>query len=263
MRTKYSYLEEATWADQLAESKAYLADASIETKLIHRLAEIRGLTTEAFASKVVEKQDEWKSKVYDLAVEEQNIIAKCKACSNVQDVNVFLEDYFGQEMTLEQCLAYGRCSKNESGFVERTQPVPEVSNSEEFYTVNSVIKDLEGVDPWNLDDFDKDLINWTDSQFFDFSLNNQNRYFVINSQVTPYRQLRQAMMEIQSRLNGLQKTTISYKRCLNDIERVKHEMEQETDPFEKKTKDLNSIYCTVTNKFGCIRFAKVSTRFLD
>lgn len=124
LRTKYSYLEEATWADQLAESKAYLADASIETKLIHRLAEIRGLTTEAFASKVVEKQDEWKSKLYDLAVEEQNIIAKCKACSNVQDVNVFLEDYFGQEMTLEQCLAYGRCSKNEAGFVERTQPVP-------------------------------------------------------------------------------------------------------------------------------------------
>ena len=40
---------------------------------------------------------------------------------------------------------------------------PEVSNSEEFYTVDSVIKDLEGVDPWNLDDFDKDLINWTDS----------------------------------------------------------------------------------------------------
>ena len=121
---------------------------------------------------------------------------------------------------------------------------PEVSNSEEFYTVNSVIKDLEGVDPWNLDDFDKDLINWTDSQFFEQS-EYQNRYFVINSQVTPYRQLRQAMMEIQSRLNCLQKTNISYKRCLNDIERVKHEMEQETDPFEKKDKgfELDLLYC--------------------
>ena len=48
-----------------------------------------------------------------------------------------------------------------------------------------------------------------------------------NSHVTPYRQMQQAAIEIQVRYNSLQKITISYKRCLNDIARVTHEMEQE------------------------------------
>ena len=45
LRATYSSLEDATWGDQLAESQAYLADSDHETKLIHRLAELRGLTT--------------------------------------------------------------------------------------------------------------------------------------------------------------------------------------------------------------------------
>lgn len=122
LRATYSSLEDATWGDQLAESQAYLADSDHETKLIHRLAELRGLTTEQFAGKVVEKQGEWKEKLFDLAVAEQTLIVKLKAITNVADVNVFLEDYFGISMSNQQCLNYGRCIENEDGLIVRKEP---------------------------------------------------------------------------------------------------------------------------------------------
>ncbi len=116
----WGFLERETWTDQLCEATAYLADNSFETKLIHRLAEVRGLTTADFAAIVIEKQDAWKTKVYDLAVQEQTLITKLKSSSNVMDVVVFLEDYFGESMTSEQCLDYGRCTQDEeTGLISR------------------------------------------------------------------------------------------------------------------------------------------------
>ena len=121
LRTKYSTLEDATWDDQLSESKAYIADNSTSVKLIDKLAEVRGLTTADFAAKVVQAQDDWKTKLYDLAVQEQKVIAKLKSSANVADINVFLEDYFGEELTKQQCLDYGRCIENESGVIVRKE----------------------------------------------------------------------------------------------------------------------------------------------
>jgi len=122
LRTKYSQLEEATWDDQVAESNAYLLDDTTETKLIHRLAELRGLTTGEFAAKVVAKQDEWKTNLFDLAVEEQTLISKLKEAKNIADINVFLEDYYGIAMSEQQCLAFGRCIKNDDGRIIRKEP---------------------------------------------------------------------------------------------------------------------------------------------
>ena len=117
-------LERETWADQLCEATAYIADNSTETKLLHRLAEVRGLTTADFAAIVVEKQDAWKTKVYDLAVQEQTLITKLKSSANVMEVVVFLEDYFGESMTSEQCLDYGRCTQDEeTGLISRKSEI--------------------------------------------------------------------------------------------------------------------------------------------
>ena len=102
--------------------------------------------------------------------------------------------------------------------------------------LSKTIEDLESIDPWVLSDFDEGLVGWSDSQFFG-QTDYQNKYFVVNSQVTPWRQMRQAIMEIQTRLNALQKVTISYKRTLNDIARVRHEMETEEDPYFKQDKE--------------------------
>ena len=116
----WGFLERETWTDQLCEATAYIADNSFETKLIHRLAEVRGLTTADFAAIVIEKQDAWKTKVYDLAVQEQTLITKLKSSANVMEVVVFLEDYFGESMTSEQCLDYGRCTQDEeTGLISR------------------------------------------------------------------------------------------------------------------------------------------------
>tara|TARA_S200002703_G_scaffold22189_3_gene18892 strand:+ start:3332 stop:4198 length:867 start_codon:yes stop_codon:yes gene_type:complete len=116
----------------------------------------------------------------------------------------------------------------------------------DLYNFHSVLKDLNDIDNgvWDLNEFDKDLINWTDSQYFG-QTEYQNRYFVVNSQVTPWRQIRQAIMEVQTRLNGLQKVTINYKRSLNDIARVKKEMEEEENPFYKQDKqyELELLMC--------------------
>ena len=118
----WGFLERETWVDQLCEATAYIADNSFETKLIHRLAEVRGLTTADFAAIVIEKQASWKAKVYDLAVQEQTLITKLKSCANVAEINVFLEDYFGVAMTSEQCLDYGRCTQDEeTGLISRKE----------------------------------------------------------------------------------------------------------------------------------------------
>jgi len=124
LRAKYSHLEMDTWADQLAEATAYLANNATEVKLIDRLAEVRGLTLGEFAAKIVAKNNEWKTEYYDLAVKEQELIAKVKACKNNRDANVFLEDYFGIEMTRQQCLEYNRCYEEEgTGLVLRKESV--------------------------------------------------------------------------------------------------------------------------------------------
>ena len=120
----WGFLERETWVDQLCEATAYIADNSFETKLIHRLAEVRGLTTADFAAIVIEKQESWKTKVYDLAVQEQTLITKLKSSANVMDVVVFLEDYFGESMTSEQCLDYGRCTQDEeTGLISRKEAI--------------------------------------------------------------------------------------------------------------------------------------------
>ena len=117
-------LERETWTDQLCEATAYIADNSFETKLIHRLAEVRGLTTADFAAIVIEKQEAWKTKVYDLAVQEQTLITKLKSCANVAEINVFLEDYFGIAMTSQQCLDYGRCTQDDTtGLISRKSEI--------------------------------------------------------------------------------------------------------------------------------------------
>ena len=120
----WGFLERETWTDQLCEATAYIADNSFETKLIHRLAEVRGLTTADFAAIVIEKQEAWKTKVYDLAVQEQTLITKLKSSANVMDVVVFLEDYFGESMTNEQCLDYGRCTQDDTtGLISRKSEI--------------------------------------------------------------------------------------------------------------------------------------------
>lgn len=103
------------------------------------------------------------------------------------------------------------------------------------YRIDKVLGDLEHYAPWELNEFDKDLIDWSETVAFG-QTEFQNKWYVVNSQVTPYRQIRQAIMEIQTRYGAIRKINIQYKRCLNDIERIRKELEEEENPFWKKDK---------------------------
>ena len=119
----WGFLERETWTDQLCEATAYIADNDFETKLIHKLAEVRDLTTLQFATKIVDKQSEFSTKLYDLAVAEQKMIHIITGCTNDRELNVVLEDYFSEAMSNAQCLEYGRCTTNEeTGNIERKEP---------------------------------------------------------------------------------------------------------------------------------------------
>ena len=123
LKTKYSYLEQAVFPDQLGESKLLLSGASYKPKLIDRLAKLRGLTTEEFATKIVTSHLSWKEKLFDLAVAEQEVVRAVKACTTVAEINIFLEDYYGEQMTDQQTLDTGRGIRNEeTGLVEREKP---------------------------------------------------------------------------------------------------------------------------------------------
>ena len=105
-------------------------------------------------------------------------------------------------------------------------------DSSSDYHIRETLEDLKHISEYNVDQFDEALMAWSEQQHFG-QTKFQNEYFVVNSQVSPYRQIRQAMMEIQGRTNALQKTTIQFKRCLNDIARVTAARDKEKDEFHK------------------------------
>ena len=105
-------------------------------------------------------------------------------------------------------------------------------DSSSDYHIRETLEDLKHISEYDVDQFDEALMAWSEQQHFG-QTKFQNEYFVVNSQVSPYRQIRQAMMEIQGRTNALQKTTIQFKRCLNDIARVTAARDKEKDEFHK------------------------------
>jgi hypothetical protein len=131
--------------------------------------------------------------------------------------------------------------KEQDASLEKNQSSQEIASE---YNVDSLLKDLEDIAPWQTDEYTTAMMQWSDRQYFQQS-EFQNRYYVVGSHVTPYRQLQQAVMEVQVRYNGMQKIAISYKRCLNDIERIKWEIENEENPFYKKDKEyeLELLLC--------------------
>ena len=72
------------------------------------------MTTAAFAAKVVDKYNAWQTDFFNLAVKEQELVQEIKSCSDIKSINVFLEDKFGIEMSLQQALEYSRATQDGS-----------------------------------------------------------------------------------------------------------------------------------------------------
>lgn len=108
--------------------------------------------------------------------------------------------------------------------------------------ISKTLEDLKDISTWEVEDSDVALMQWADQIPFGQS-EFQNRYYVINSQITPWRQLRQAIMELQARTNSLQKITVQYRRNLNDMARLKSEIDEEENEFTKTDLECQLEIC--------------------
>ncbi|AOO16382.1 hypothetical protein HOQ65_gp196 [Cyanophage S-RIM12 isolate RW_06_0310] len=104
------------------------------------------------------------------------------------------------------------------------------------------MEDLKDISAWEVENSDVALMQWADQIPFGQS-EFQNRYYVINSQITPWRQLRQAIMELQARTNSLQKITVQYRRNLNDMARLESEIAEEENEFTKTDLECQLEIC--------------------
>jgi len=108
--------------------------------------------------------------------------------------------------------------------------------------ISKTLEDLKNISAWEVENSDVALMQWADQIPFGQS-EFQNRYYVINSQITPWRQLRQAIMELQARTNSLQKITVQYRRNLNDMARLKSEIAEEENEFTKTDLECQLEIC--------------------
>ena len=80
---------------------------------------------------------------------------------------------------------------------------------------NDVLKIAEGHGTWSMSDF-------------------QSRYFVVNSQVTDYRRVRQALLEIETRIAARKQIIRDSKRTEINIKIKERELSQETRELERE-----------------------------
>lgn len=69
--------------------------------------------------------------------------------------------------------------------------------------------------------------SWSMSDF-------QSRYFVVNSHVTDYRRVKQAILEIETRIAALKQIQRNIKRNLIQIKLKQEEIDQEPNPLKKE-----------------------------
>lgn len=78
--------------------------------------------------------------------------------------------------------------------------------------------------------------NWGQSDF-------QSRYFVVNSQVTDYRRVRQAMLEIEARLAGKKTVERSMWKTKVQLQIHLEELEKETHPLKRELIEIDIDQC--------------------
>lgn len=97
--------------------------------------------------------------------------------------------------------------------------------------VREIKLDPKFIEQYSLSDFDADIIRsavLVDSGMTDY----QSKYFVANSQITPYKQVRQALMELEVRYHAYQEIKASLRRA--EIMRLKwiKQQQEQTDPLD-------------------------------
>ena len=85
----------------------------------------------------------------------------------------------------------------------------------------------------------QNIEDWVETSMHYGMTGEQIKNFVINSHVTDFRQLRQALIEIESRNHERKKVTLDRKRKTVKIRQLEEKLEKEDDPFERELIELD------------------------
>lgn len=89
LASRFSEYETKTWAKQLAEAQALLADPALPASAYPTIAGIIAITGEdaaAFAAAVVKNDEDWTAVTAYAIGQRQRIVAQIKACATVEEV---------------------------------------------------------------------------------------------------------------------------------------------------------------------------------
>jgi hypothetical protein len=101
-------LESSTWPAQLEESKAYLADNTVDTPVLSILAAARGITVDDQASRVVLKEADFNKVVATLLGQQKALSDEIKAIDSCKELCRWNEDKFGIQMPMAWAVEFGR-----------------------------------------------------------------------------------------------------------------------------------------------------------
>ena len=88
-------METTIWPAQSKEANAYKADNTVDTPVLTKLAETRGITVSDLADKIVTKEAEYNIAVAELLGQQQKLIDEIKACTQIYELLKWNEDNFG------------------------------------------------------------------------------------------------------------------------------------------------------------------------
>ena len=88
-------METMMWPAQSKEANAYKADNTIDTPVLSKLAETRGITVSELADKIIIKETEYNIAVAELLGQQQKLIDEIKACTQIYELLKWNEDNFG------------------------------------------------------------------------------------------------------------------------------------------------------------------------
>lgn len=106
-KMQVSMLEHDSWAEQLAEAKAYQADNTALTPLLSSLATARGITQAEMVTKVEDANSAYNAKVQELLTSKQTVETEIKACTTISDCCLLMHRRFNVQMSLAQSEAEG------------------------------------------------------------------------------------------------------------------------------------------------------------
>jgi hypothetical protein len=117
-----SELEASTWEIQKHEAREWLTYAGASgslTPFLDYVATEREFDKTVLANKILEKAEAYQDKLSTILVESQKLLKKFETATNVSELNILYEDYFGIMMPTDQAIALGRADDgiNEDGTI--------------------------------------------------------------------------------------------------------------------------------------------------